>query len=209
MIPISLAWSQQEISIDATLKPQSRSLDIVQEVLFTNTSNDTISQIYFNDWANSFSTKTTPLAERFGENFDRAFRFEKDEDRGRTQIYSVANSQSLALEWKRGDELDILIVQLDSVLQPGEIYKLKFQYNSKQPDARLTRYGVTRQGDYKLKYWYLTPAVYRDGWQAYSNKNSEDLFQAPTSYRITFNSPRVISWSRIWMWYPSSRQVTG
>lgn len=189
MTQIWLGYAQQEISIDATLKPQSRSIDILQEVLFTNTSADTLTEIYFNDWANSFSAKTTPLAQRFGENFDRSFQFEKDSERGRTQIYSISNSKSLALEWKRGEELDILVVQLDSVLLPGQQYKLKLQYNSKQPDSRLTRYGVTRQGDYKLKYWYLTPAVYRNDWQAYSNKNSEDLFQAPTSYRITFNSP--------------------
>ena len=192
LIAFQVSWglAQQEISIDATLKPQTRSLDIVQEVIFTNTSNDSLTEIYFNDWANSFSAKTTPLAERFGENFNRAFQFEKDSNRGRTQIYSVSNSRSLSLEWERGDELDILVVKLDSVLLPGQQYKLKFQYNSRQPDASLTRYGVTRQGDYKLKYWYLTPAVYQDGWQAYSNKNSEDLYQHPTDYRITFNSPR-------------------
>ena len=186
-----LGLAQHSITIDATLNPASRSLDLVQEIRYENTSQDTLYEILLLDWANSFSDKTTPLAERFGENFDNSFQFEKEERRGRTAIYSIAKPGSLPLEWERGDELDIVKVVPDQPLLPGASIDLRIMCNVRLPDARLTRYGVTNSGDYLLQYWYLSPAVYQDGkWEAYSNKNIQDIYQWPTDYRMTFHLPR-------------------
>ena len=62
-----LCLAQHSITIDATLNPASRSLDLVQDIRFVNTSQDTLYEILLLDWANSFSDKTTPLAQRFGD----------------------------------------------------------------------------------------------------------------------------------------------
>ena len=80
---------QHRISIEASLETSENKLNNSQEVVYTNTSKDILTEIYFNDWANSFATKTTPLARRFGENYDSSFHFEKDEDRGRTTIFGI------------------------------------------------------------------------------------------------------------------------
>lgn len=182
-----IAYGQHDITIIASLNTQTNSLQIQQEVVFTNTTGTALSEIYFNDWANSFSSKTTPLAKRFAENYDASFHFEKNEKRGNTQIKKITNTQGDLLSWERGEEVDILKIKLKKPLLPNENFTLNFDYTVTVPDDKFTRYGVTKDGNYKLKYWYLSPAVFTDKWQIYSNKNTDDLFATPSNFKITLN----------------------
>ena len=77
---VSLVNAQHTIALDATLVPAKKQVQVKQELTYVNTSSETLSEIYVQDWANSFSSKTTPLAQRFAENYSSAFHFEKDED---------------------------------------------------------------------------------------------------------------------------------
>jgi len=140
-------FAQHDIVIDATLDPAKKEVNIKQQVTFRNTSNTPLSTIYFNDWANSFSNKTTPLAKRFAENYDSSFHFEKKEDRGSTTVFSIANATGLPLEWERGEAVDILKVALPEPLLPGQEVTLKILYTIKVPSDKFTRYGVTREND--------------------------------------------------------------
>jgi hypothetical protein len=181
--------AQHNITIDATLQTETNSLLIVQQVEFTNTSNDVLNEIYFNDWANSFSSKTTELGKRFSENYEASFHFEKDRNRGKTALFSIANEVKNSLQWTRDDAIDILKIQLDTPLQPGESYKLIFNYTVKLPSDKFTRYGVSKYNDYRLRYWYLSPAVYDGEWLAYSNKNLDDLYTLPSNFNISLHTP--------------------
>ncbi|MAP55532.1 MAG: metalloprotease, partial [Altibacter sp.] len=182
-------FAQHDIVIDATLDPEKKELNIKQAVTFRNTSTTPLSTIYFNDWANSFSNKTTPLAKRFAENYDSSFHFEKKEDRGSTTLYSIANAEGLPLDWQRGEEVDILEVSLLEPLLPGQEVVVKLLYTIKLPSDKFTRYGVTRNNDYRLQHWYISPAVYNGEWHAYSNKNTDDLFLLPSQFTITLHTP--------------------
>jgi hypothetical protein len=179
------------IEIEAELFPAENKLNNSQQVVYKNTSDEILTEIYFNDWANSFATKTTPLAKRFAENFDSSFHFEKKSDRGGTNIFSITNANDAPLEWERGEQIDILKVKLDKPLGPGESYTLKFLYSVKLPDAKFTRYGHTREGNFNLRYWYLAPGVYDGEWKVYSNKNTEDLYLTPSEFRITITTPSL------------------
>lgn len=182
--------AQQAITIDATLNAEKKTLAINQEVVFVNTSDSILHEIYFFDWANSFSSKTTPLAKRFAENYESAFHFEKNENRGRTIIQNIANHDLNPLKWERGAHVDILKVLLDKPLNPGESYTLYLKYVIKVPDDRFTRYGVNGINNYKLRYWYLAPAVFDGEWHVFSNKNTDDLYLAPTNFDITLRTPK-------------------
>ena len=57
--------AQYEISIEAELKPETKSIQINQQIVFKNTSNIAWQDVFLNDWANSFSSKTTPLQQFF------------------------------------------------------------------------------------------------------------------------------------------------
>jgi len=181
--------AQHELTIDATLIPTETSIEIQQTTRYVNTSEETLTEIYFNDWANSFSTKTTPLAKRFAENFKSNFHFERNQDRGRTTIEKITNSDQTALEYRRGEALDILIVTLNEPLVPGNSVEINSTYKVKMPDDKFTRFGVNKDGTYRLRYWYLSPAVYDGTWEAYSNKNTQDLFLTPSTFDITMHIP--------------------
>lgn len=181
--------AQHAIVVDADLDTQTHTVSIVQEITYRNTSNAALSELYLNDWANSFSSKTTPLAKRFAENFKSAFHFEKDENRGRTDIQKITNATGQSLPWERASEVDIIRIPLDTPLASGAEYVLKLEYRVKLPEDKFTRFGVTKELNYKLKYWLITPAVYDEQWHAYSNKDTDDYYQWPSNFKITLSFP--------------------
>ncbi|MEZ4882332.1 MAG: metalloprotease [Flavobacteriaceae bacterium] len=182
--------AQHTLNIDATLNPSQKTLSIKQQITYKNTSEDTLKEIYLFDWANSFSSKTTPLGKRFAENYESAFHFEKNEDRGRTAIEKIYSNPTTPLQWQRGDAVDILRIIPEIPIKPGDSYIFNLEYTIKVPDDRYTRYGVNKLNDYKLRYWYIAPAFYDGQWQVFSNKNTDDLFLAPTDFNISLHLPK-------------------
>ena len=187
---ISIAsFAQHKIDIDATLDESKKILSIEQRITYVNTSNTVLKEIYLFDWANSFSSKTSPLAKRFAENYASSFHFEKSEDRGRTIIQEISDSSSKLLDWERGNEVDILRIMLNRELLPGDSIFFKLKYIVKVPDDKFTRYGVNKVGDYKLKHWYFSPAAFDGDWQIYSNKNTDDLYLTPSDFSVKIHTP--------------------
>lgn len=182
--------AQHTLNIDATLNPSQKTLSIKQQITYKNTSEDTLKEIYLFDWANSFSSKTTPLGKRFAENYESAFHFEKNEDRGRTAIEKIYSNPTTPLQWQRGDAVDILRIIPEIPIKPGDSYIFNLEYTIKVPDDRYTRYGVNKLNDYKLRYWYIAPAFYDGQWQVFSNKNTDDLFLVPTDFNISLHLPK-------------------
>ena len=180
--------AQHQIYVEATLDSQEHYIEISEQILYTNSSGKVLSEIYLNDWSNSFNNKETPLANRFAENFRGNFHFEKDERRGKTTIHSITGDNS-PIQWKRESEDDIIKIELTSPLSPTNSILLDIKYTLKLAEDKFTRFGVTKNGNYKLKYWLITPVVFDGKWNPYSNKNIDDLYQYPTEYTIHFNYP--------------------
>jgi hypothetical protein len=182
--------AQHKITIDATLNDVEETITIQQKIEYVNTSSKSLDTIYFNDWANSFSKKTTPLGIRFGENFDFPFTFENDSKRGKTTIGEIRNNNGSPLSWEYGTAVDILKVAPSKIIKAGESFTFNLSYTVKVSDDSFTRFGVDNNGNYKLRYWYISPAVFDEEWKAYSNKNTEDLYLLPSQFDITFNYPK-------------------
>ena len=189
LLIVTLSQAQHQITIDATLLPKSRTITIKQELVYKNNSDSTLNEIYLNDWANSFSSKNTPLAKRFSENYQSSFHFEKNKNRGHSKIISIKNDTKNPLIWTRGDEVDIIRVQLDANLLPGETCILKMEYHIILPDDKFTKYGITKGGDFKIRYWYIAPAFFDGEWNIYSNKDLNDSYLNPTNFNIKFHTP--------------------
>ena len=190
-----LCQAQDRMNLQVSLDQLHGSLDIDQEIVFHNQSKDTLKTLVLNDWANAFSSKSTPLAQRFAENFRNGFHYEKNENRGRTVIFEIKDSRGVGVSFQRDTEVDRLILAVDQGILPGQTYSCRVKYSVKLPDARFTRYGITKEGQFNLKYWYLVPAVYKDGWVRYSHKNTDDFYQRPTRVDIEFTIPNTY---RLW-----------
>lgn len=180
--------AQHHLKIEAKLNPAKDQIFIEQTIIYKNTSDHVLREIYLFDWANSFSSKASPLAKRFAEDYQSAFHFGKERDKGETHINEISGKEG-KLNWERGDEVDIVRIETSKPVFPGETYTLYLNYYVKIPSDRYTRYGVTREKEYKLRYWFLSPAVYDGKWQIYSNKNTDDLYLTPSDFQIRLHFP--------------------
>ncbi len=183
--------AQHDISISAEIDVEKKVLTINQEIQFFNTSQDTLNKVVFHDWANAFSNKTTPLGERFSEDFLKRFYFAKDYERGSTIIQKITDTPlQKPLSWGRQDgNPDILWVETATPLYPGDSYTFSFQYKVKIPSSKFTRFGYHDNGNFSLKYWHLVPAIYDKEWKTYSHKNLDDLYAPASNYNINFTIP--------------------
>ena len=181
-----LSFGQNTQKIYARLNSLQNSINIQQEIVFHNNSNDTLNTLYLNDWNNAYSNKNTPLAKRFAENFNKSLHFAKNEDKGSTQILSVTDNNFKSLQWSRPKSSDLIKLQLNHPIYPGKNYKFSLTYIVKLPNAKFTDYGFTNNRDFNLRYWYLTPCVYDGNWKLSSNKNLDDLYSLKTTYDVQF-----------------------
>ncbi|SFR83417.1 M1 family aminopeptidase [Maribacter stanieri] len=186
---VTNCYAQYETNLTVSLNEYTKELDIRQEFTYYNNSNYNLGVIYFNDWANAYSDKNTGLAKRFAQEFKKSLHLAKADERGKTTIISVVDDSYNGLEWSRTEGKDILKVTLGDILPPNTSTKIFITYKVKLPPNKYTTYGYGNRGDYYLKDWYLTPAVYDGQWHLYSNKNLEDLYMNVTNTVINFKFP--------------------
>jgi len=185
------AICQNKIDINAVLDTELNQIKISQSITYKNTSTDTLKTIYLNDWSHSYSTKSTPLAKRFSEEYNSNFHFAENNERGYTVLTSLKNNRNSDLAFERLVlHPDIIKVTLESPLYPQTSYNLKLTYIIQIPKDKFTRYGVTPLQDYNLKYWYITPAVYNESWKLYSNKNLDDYYTPKADINLQIEFPK-------------------
>jgi len=182
--------AQNVINVNAHLIDSTHTIQIDQEITFVNTEEKELTSIYLNDWNNAFSSKTSPLAKRFAEDYARRFHFAKDSERGYTTINSVKKNSGKALEWDRPENIvDLLRIKFEKPLAPGDSISLSLKYQVKVPDDKFTSFGRNDQGDYKLRYWYMLPAPLDDGWKLYSHKDLDLQYVNPYKINISIDIP--------------------
>ncbi len=183
--------AQNKIDIKAELDTINHELNIQQSIVFYNKRSQQLEHLYLHNWANSFKDNKTPLSKRLVEDYKKDFYFAKETDRGFSKIYSILFNNSPLQFSEEEDHPDIIKVKLDSVLKPNDSVRVFATYKVKIPNAKFTGYGKTKRG-YHLRFWYLTPAVYQNGWQTMSNLNMNDLFQDVSDYTITLKTPKPL-----------------
>lgn len=176
------------------LNAANKILTIKQEIIFVNQTNDTLSSIVFNDWNHAFSSKNTPLAKRFSDEFYRGFHLAKEEERGSTINLIVNDATQQFLSWQRTEKNpDYIVVQLKNQLLPNQKITLYLSYITKIPSEKFTKYGYTNNGSFNLKNWYLTPARYENhSFVKNSNNNLDDIANAVSDFEIDLKIPKTL-----------------
>ena len=188
ILGLQYALAQHDNTIIASMDMVDGFMHVEQSITVVNHSNDTWNHIMLLDWAHAFNNTDTPLAKRFAEDFKNRFQFSSDNDKGKTIITS-STYDGYSIE-RLPTQSDIIKVNLDQALNPNESIKINFTYSMKIPEDDFTGYGHTSNGDFNLKYWHLSPAVYNDGkWQHYSHKGINDFFPALMNHRISLHVP--------------------
>ena len=180
---------KNNISITATLNSEADLLDIYQEIVYYNTSDSILKNIYFHNWPNAYKDKKTPLAIRFVEKNSKSFHFTKEKNRGYSEIKNIFIDYELATWNSSTQDPDILNIPLTTPLLPKESIKIIVTYTVKIPKDKFTKYGVDSY-QYNLRYWYLTPAIFDEKWKTYNNLDLDDLYVDFSDYNIKLNVPK-------------------
>nr|WP_281337472.1 aminopeptidase [Flavobacterium eburneipallidum] len=160
-------------------------------MVFYNQSEDTLSEIVLNDWMNGYSTKTSPLAKKFSDEFYRGFHLAHEKERGGTTNLSITNVEKKQLSWTRTEKKpDLIHLELERKLAPNEKITLHFFYIVKIPSEKFTGFGYTENEGMILKNWFLTPARFENrAFVKNSNCNTDDIANAVSDYEIDFICP--------------------
>ena len=191
-----LVQAQHKNTITATLNTDTKTVSVKQQIVYINQSPDVLNFIELNDWNNSYSSKTTPLAKHFTDQFIKAFHLAKEYDRGSTIIASAKTGDGATVQWSRPEaHPDIVTLQLTKPLAPNEQVTLSLEYDVKLPNDRFTKFGFDdKDGSFNLRDWYLTPSRYEDhAFTTYSNENIDDIANAACDYTLNLQLPKELT----------------
>ncbi|MBF6641005.1 aminopeptidase [Flavobacterium sp. J49] len=166
-------------------------LNVIQELTFNNQSNDTLSFIVLNDWNHAYSSKTSPLAKSFSDEFDRSFHLAPNKDLGKTDNITVIDQNQSMLTWERDEKYpDVIQIRLREKLLPNQKATFKLTYFVKVPNAKFTQYGFGANGKMHLKNCFLIPARYENkAFVKYNNLNLDDAANALSDYDLDVRIP--------------------
>ena len=94
-------YSQHSSRISVRINTEEKTLLIKQELTYNNSSNDTLKHIILNDWNNAFSSKSSALARRFSDEFNRSFHLAGYKERGFTDIKNITDEKFQFISWQR------------------------------------------------------------------------------------------------------------
>ena len=178
-------------TLDAKWDEATDSFEIIQKIKFQNTGQKPLDTLYLNDWAHAYSSTKSPLANRLAEEFNRSFYLSKKSKRGHTEIKKlrVSNGEN---QWKRLDpQLDIIVIPLESPIEPGEAVEMDLHYTVKLPNGKYTGYGKLKKGAYFIENFFLTLSDFQQQkWQRMSNLDLEDIPYAKSNFDITLQLPQ-------------------
>ena len=189
---ITISVQGQHFSkLNVVLNDTLHTLEINQEITYFNQTNDTLSSIVLNDWNHAYSDKNSPLGKRFSDEFVRNFHLASESERGKTLLKSIQNEKGETIDYKRVENhLDLIEILIRNKILPFQKIVLKLNYILKIPSSKFTDFGVDSNGNYILKNWFLTPALYENGsFVTYSNLNLDDIANANSDYELELSLP--------------------
>ncbi len=189
-----LLWSQHQNKLVVELLDDKKVLTVQQQIEFHNTSSDSLNKIVLNDWNNAFSSKNTPLAKRFSDEFVRSFHLSKPHEKGSTQTLVIIDQNRVFLDWCRPDlHPDIIEVTLRKKIAPGEKISFDLVYYLKLPKDRFTKFGYGENSDYCLRDFFITPARLHNGTFTYhSHLNGDDSANATFTIDLSLKVPKSL-----------------
>lgn len=189
MLPFIGYTQDNKIQIKASLDTLQHTIQIHQKIVYYNKTSKSLNNLYLHNWPNSFKSNKTPLGKRFVEDYKKDFYFTENKNRGYSKIIFFRSKTNSIAYKTLSDQQDIIKVSFEKALQPNDSIVINTAYSVKLPNAKFTGYGKTYNG-YHLRFWYIAPAVYKNGWQLMSNLNMDDLFEDVTDFVIDINIPK-------------------
>jgi hypothetical protein len=182
-------WSQTNYSLDVSLKVAEETLQVSQTIEYVNAENKALNKLYLYDWANSYQGAPAPLANHLANEFNRSFYISSNSKLGYSQMEILGASNISS--WSRlADQLDIIKINLDKELEPGDTLKIDLKYLVKIPDDKFTGVGINSSKGILLRDLFISVAPRYDGeWLLNSNLGFRDYSGTPSNYEFNWEYP--------------------
>ena len=182
------SFSQHHSKLIVEVDDEKKMLTVLQELTFHNNSNDTLTNIVLNDWNNAYTSKNTPLAKRFSDEFERSFHLANERERGRNSNITILDQNKTFLAWEKDESSpDIIQIRLREKILPNQKVTFTLTYFIKIPSDKFTKYGFGDNGKMILKNIFLTPARYENkNFIKYDNLNLDDCANGISDFDIQF-----------------------
>lgn len=192
ILGFSICYGQrQKVTADISVSENLKHLKVNSQITFKNNTEKSLDTLYFYDWNNAFSSKESPLAKRFAEEYVRKFHFSSKELRGYTRLKNFyATAQKTDWDYLK-DQPDILFLALEEPLSPGQEIELHLDYKLNIPADNLTKVGWSPEA-LRLKNWLIIPAIHESDWIIYSHKNLDDYPTQFLDYQLNFKIPKKV-----------------
>ena len=186
LLTVQTILAQHHSKMIVEVDNEKKELTVNQELAFFNQTNDTLTNIVLNDWMNGYTSKNTPLAARFSDEFERSFHLAKEKERGRTSDITITDENKTSLTWERDENYpDVIQIRLKEKLLPYQKIIFTLRYTVKIPSDKFTKYGYGENGKIYLKNCFLVPARYENKtFVKYDNLNLDDCANALSDYDI-------------------------
>ena len=182
-------WSQTNYSLDVSLKVAEETLQVSQTIEYVNAENKALNTLYLYDWANSYQGAPAPLANHLANEFNRSFYISSNSKLGYSQMETLGPSNISS--WSSlADQLDIIKINLDERLEPGDTLKIDLKYLVKIPDDKFTGVGINSSKGILLRDLFISVAPrYVGEWLLNSNLGFRDYSGTPSNYEFNWEYP--------------------
>ncbi len=187
-----------------TLDPAQKMLHGRETILWTNTSGDTVPDIWFHLYWNAFKNEKSALMEEARiENPSGTFHGDtdvKDGDWGWIDVEKIrladGTDLTAAMEFmipdepRHADDQTVMRVKLPKPLTPGETLALELNFKAKIPRT-IRRSGYYHNG-YFIGQWFPKPGVYQEGkgWNCHQYHLNSEFFADFAAFRVHITVPR-------------------
>jgi hypothetical protein len=182
-------WQQHvDTKIDVRLDDKNNFLHAFEELVYTNSSPDTLRYIYMHLWANAYKNDRTPFARQLDLNRNTAFYYSKAADRGYIDsLQFLVDGQSAEFNIAENTP-DIARIELPRPIMPGQKMTITTPFRVKIPKV-FSRMGHTGQA-YYISQWFPKPAVYdQKGWHPISYLDMGEFYSEYGSYDVHITLP--------------------
>ena len=185
-------YFQQEVNykIDVKLNDTANTLTAFEEFEYINNSPDILDKIYIHIWPNAYRDKNSALAKQSYNDGDQQLHYISEKNKGLIDSLDFkVNGETV--EWSyHNHHDDIAVLQLNSMLHPGERMTVSTPFFVKIPSGSISRLGHVDQS-FQITQWYPKPAVYdRDGWHHMPYLGQGEFYSEYGSFDVSITLPK-------------------
>ncbi len=178
--------ADNQYNIQVELMPKTRSVQGSIKMEYTNTSNDTLQEVWIHLWSNAYRDHQTPWAKEMISHKMLDFQYSKTAGWIDSLRFKDGNSDLTYILSE--DQPDIAVILLKEPLLPGKTVKINSPFRVKLPKL-MSRSGY--EGSFfSVTQWYPKFAVYENGkWQAMSYLEQGEFYSDFADYDVSVTIP--------------------